>query len=314
MQPIWTWTSVDCALRFEKEGKQVSWNLSPSISLGSRGEGAPEPEVRVEIEMDKKLLLTSSNEWHWHKSWNLPTFTVRLQARDPRTGEYLLPPSGLQAQIYAVKTVGESPDEMYLSSVGIRGESVVEMKEHEVSLPLLKFATTSYNNDGSHFRLVVVLYMDVGEDAAQPSILWSRISPPIFVDSRNNHCDSSTKRRGGAIFDAFPPELLSRPFFKRKCVEGVSNEVAIGSDLTGLVNFFTAPNIRQKCRHPLFLVLRFPQALSLYYNSEKVSSSEVRFSLVDYLTIDKDARFLEELHDAMPVSYTHLTLPTIYSV
>eukprot|EP01017_Pseudomicrothorax_dubius_P043806 TRINITY_DN7356_c0_g1_i1.p1 TRINITY_DN7356_c0_g1~~TRINITY_DN7356_c0_g1_i1.p1 ORF type:complete len:418 (-),score=65.58 TRINITY_DN7356_c0_g1_i1:45-1298(-) len=161
------------------------------------------------------------------------------------------------------------------------------MKEREVSLPLLKFSTTSYNNDGSHFRLVVVVFIDPSETPVRPPVLWSRISPPIFVDSRNKHVEGVTKTRTESIpFDAFPPELLTRPFFKRKCTSGVSTEVPISSDLAGLVNYFTSPNIRQKCRHPLFLAIRFPQALSLYYNSSSISHAN-------------ELKFLEELQDAL---------------
>jgi len=36
--------------------------------------------------------------------------------------------------------------------------------------------------------------------------------------------------------------------------------------LLGLYNYFTAPNIRHKVKHPIFLIIKFTQCVSLYYN------------------------------------------------
>ena len=37
-------------------------------------------------------------------------------------------------------------------------------------------------------------------------------------------------------------------------------------DLTGLLSYFSAPNIRKKLVHPVFLALRFQQCVSLHYD------------------------------------------------
>lgn len=60
---------------------------------------------------------------------------------------------------------------------------------------------------------------------------------------------------------------------------GVPNSVfeeKITPDIQGLINYFTAPNIRNKIRHPLFLALKFYECVQLYYNPKKVSSSDDR--------------------------------------
>ncbi len=36
-----------------------------------------------------------------------------------------------------------------------------------------------------------------------------------------------------------------------------NNELKINNDILGLVNYFSAPNIRNKIRHPVFLALKF---------------------------------------------------------
>jgi hypothetical protein len=48
------------------------------------------------------------------------------------------------------------------------------------------------------------------------------------------------------------------------------HEEKISNDIIGLVNYFSAPNIRNKIRHPIFLALKFNEAVKLYYNPKKV--------------------------------------------
>lgn len=40
----------------------------------------------------------------------------------------------------------------------------------------------------------------------------------------------------------------------------------IGDNITGLLNYLTAKHIRGKTKHPIFLALKFPKAVKLYYN------------------------------------------------
>jgi hypothetical protein len=41
-------------------------------------------------------------------------------------------------------------------------------------------------------------------------------------------------------------------------------------DIYGLVNYFSAPNIRNKIRHPIFLALKFHECVKIYYNPKKI--------------------------------------------
>lgn len=40
----------------------------------------------------------------------------------------------------------------------------------------------------------------------------------------------------------------------------------IGRGLQGLFDYYTAPNIKHKIKHSLFLALRFPECITLFYN------------------------------------------------
>ena len=49
---------------------------------------------------------------------------------------------------------------MSLIDVGIRGESKIEMVEGQVYFSAMKFSSTTYNNEGMNFNLLVVLYIN----------------------------------------------------------------------------------------------------------------------------------------------------------
>ena len=66
----------------------------------------------------------------------------------------------------------------------------------------LKFDTTSYNNDGVKFHLVLIVYINDGQQRRN-KILYSRISPSIFVDSRKSARDSNEDRVFLSLFCAY---------------------------------------------------------------------------------------------------------------
>ena len=72
--------------------------------------------------------------------------------------------------------------------VGIRGESKMEMVDGQVYFSAIKFSSTTYNNEGINFNLLIVLYISEGE-SERPKVLTSVVSPPIFVDSRRSARD-----------------------------------------------------------------------------------------------------------------------------
>lgn len=72
--------------------------------------------------------------------------------------------------------------------MGIRGKSVLEMVNGQAIFNAIKFYSTSYNNDGVKFHLVLCIYIK-NENDEIPKILNATISPPIFVDSRKSARD-----------------------------------------------------------------------------------------------------------------------------
>jgi hypothetical protein len=49
---------------------------------------------------------------------------------------------------------------MTLIDVGIRGEGKIEMVDGQVYFSAMKFSSTTYNNEGMNFNLLVVLYIN----------------------------------------------------------------------------------------------------------------------------------------------------------
>lgn len=54
-----------------------------------------------------------------------------------------------------------------------------------------------------------------------------------------------------------------------------SKEELIENSLEGLSQYFTAPNIRNKVKHPIFLAAKFSKCVKLYYNSILIKFPEV---------------------------------------
>lgn len=66
--------------------------------------------------------------------------------------------------------------------------------------------------------------------------------------------------------------MLDKKYFKRENKKKTEQDIEIENDFESLFNYLTAPNIRHKVKHPLFLVIKFSQCVSLYYNTQALTS------------------------------------------
>jgi len=101
------------------------------------------------------------------------------------TDETLLCPKDIFVHVFAVKAVVDQNNKLYLADVGLKGSNKLELIDGKAVFQTLKFASTSYNNEGVKFHLLVCLYLQISEDT-KPKILKAIVSPPIFVDSRKS--------------------------------------------------------------------------------------------------------------------------------
>lgn len=51
----------------------------------------------------------------------------------------------------------------------------------------------------------------------------------------------------------------------------------IKNDPEGFYNYLTAPNIRHKVKHPVFLAIKFSNCVQILYNSELLENMNVPF-------------------------------------
>lgn len=79
-KPNWDWAHIECYLKtVEANRKSTIWNLSPSIILTNPSTENSGPAVRLYIDTEKSLQYSSELGWNWHKSWNIPNISLRLE-------------------------------------------------------------------------------------------------------------------------------------------------------------------------------------------------------------------------------------------
>ncbi len=79
-KPNWDWTHIQCYLKtVEANRKSTIWNLAPSIILTNPSSESSGPSVRLYIDTEKSLQYSNDLGWNWHKSWNIPNISLRLE-------------------------------------------------------------------------------------------------------------------------------------------------------------------------------------------------------------------------------------------
>lgn len=73
----------------------------------------------------------------------------------------------------------------------------------------------------------------------------------------------------------FPASLLTAKYVKRVNKSNKMVETVIKNNFQGLSDYFTAPNIRRKIRHPIFLAIKFSNCVKFFYNKAAFPSSSV---------------------------------------
>lgn len=101
VNPRWDWVVCKYQLRHELESKPVIWNMKPTIALSHPSQGVnggdfPDPLVKLFIDTEKSLQFSSEIGWNWHKSWNIPNISVRLDITSKsNSSEHFLCPKNL---------------------------------------------------------------------------------------------------------------------------------------------------------------------------------------------------------------------------
>lgn len=242
------------------------------------------------MSLSRSLIRSNDGGVHrWNKSWLFPEVTVRVDtaaAAAAAASVQLLvvtSPANPSADGSA-RTPGGADGTVENAGLGTSDTSRVvrpcrpqALVNGEAIFTRLRLRVTSYALGGRRFSLVVVLFDSAG------AVLSSIVSSPFLVHARIDgappRCRWSTPRtrrssRSDAYnFSAFDVDTFSRVYVKKSSVKGsgaaATVEEVIDNSAVGLLRYFTAPNIRNKSRHPLLLVVRFSAALLLSRDVER---------------------------------------------
>ena len=227
----------------------------------------------------------------WHKNCVLPNVHV--------TFENVPDPSALEGAAVLMSAVVVDPLTLSAHSVGLNGVCLRPLVNRACSFASLSFKTTSYNLPGKpllHLMATLLVRARDGEEAEQGGVepfggaaatggseeevarrrlrvARALISPGLVVDARKRQAkpEETPPRVEASAADGGTPRAIL-PFAPEmlECrMEKVGKEVArrpIDNSIEGLRAYMSALNIRNKCKHPLFLVLRFDDCVALLYD------------------------------------------------
>lgn len=265
-QRDFTW--VPCSYRLFDGGAELPRRAAP-------------PQVRLRVAVERPpLSLGDPPTWTCYKNCTLPRITVEAEsdgpfgARLPERSAVLLSAVTLDAASGAA------------TSCGLDGAVLQPLAHGGCSFSSIYFKTTSYNLKGKHLHVMATLLAPAAEAGGAPAggteggagpgmvALASFLSPPIRVDARKrqtkerSQLTAATGVGGGGdgahatalTLTPFAPEMLERRLEKvEKAAEGSGKKQRwpIDNSMEGLRAYLSAVNIRNKCKHPLFLILRF---------------------------------------------------------
>lgn len=217
-------------------------------------------------------------QYRWHKTWRVPDIAVTADAAALRgTG-------GVEARIAVVCNSNKSEHQLEDAGVtstatGPSGADVaVSMVDGIARFSRLRLMGTTATFGGRSFHFLVSLLRREPGDINSFTVIASVISTPFAVYSRKNADKQKSaidKKRllsgrwsEGYSFIPFDPKELHRTFVKKVTgPDGKTVEQVIDNSWEGLLNYFAAPNIRHKVRHPLFLAIRFSHVLTILRDS-----------------------------------------------
>ena len=255
----WRWADCPYFLKTFPQENVISYlNLAPFRQIIHQ-----ENEKNIDfldITLEKSLNFHPNLGWNWHKSWILPDINVKLSELSPTNRQAF-------AKIFVVKAGLEYSENFFLVDIGVKGPAKTSIQNQIAVFRNLKFSSTSYNNEGLKFHLVIVVFEENEENESLDSsykIIDSKLSPPIYVDSRKSAREICFKE--STFLDMFHPDLLVKPLYKKRRKTNDKKEEFINNSLKGFINYYTAPNIRNKIKHPFFIALKFSACVSLYFN------------------------------------------------
>ncbi|KAL4439331.1 hypothetical protein ABPG74_016994 [Tetrahymena malaccensis] len=290
------WSPCNLKIKIPSSDSEITFNLTPANFIALSQEEGISYKVDLNINY-KRFLPYEEYGYEWRTSWNIPDINCTLNIRDRLQNEIvIIPESQIYAEVYAVKKVFEPIQQTcLLENVGIRGQNRQPFENSQCCFKNIKFSSNAYQHQGQKFHLVVVVYFNQS-NSKNPFVIDSQISRPIFVNYRTSPYWPSYNKKKTYLFNPFSPECLDRKYVKRESRKKQQQDIPIENDIEGLINFISAPNIRniRKIKHPLFLAIKFSNCVKCFHNIYKIPENE------------DDQEFIKVLQNQLQQTYIQL--------
>lgn len=269
---------------------------------------APAHDARqLVVRMERSPIVThdaAGTRYRWHKNCVLPRIHVSVQGQH---GEGTEDAAAVRISAVTIDALTNTA-----RSVGLEGVCVRPLVRGECTFASLSFTSTTYTLPGKpqlHLMASLILRrQSVASDILAPdgangsvvnsvNVACSVISPGMTVDARKRQSankPTSSFPGSSARFDSgggqmrppaeaaagtepqpgsslpFAPDLLSMRL--QKVGRESDGPVEIDNSIEGLRAYLSALNIRHKCKHPLFLVMRFDMCIGLAYDTTRANN------------------------------------------
>jgi len=244
----------------------------------------PRSQLPSACSLQLSVEMAMPDSWEWQKTCALPKLTVSFPQR-PQLSELPLDRAAVLVSAVTLDALSGAAHD-----VGLEGDCLRPISHGTCSFSSLAFKTTTHNLKGKPLHLLVSLLLPSDQLGGTPSaaampaaahafcIASMVISPPIHVTARKRVPKEKAPPSGeeggegelpvGATLSPFAPSLLECKLVK---VEREGRQ-PIDNSCAGLRAYLSALNIRDKCKHPLFLVLRFDQCAGLLFDSSRATN------------------------------------------
>jgi len=311
----WKWQSNIYDLKVTDGDVSQIFSCAPYVMICSAYPDEDDPETVVNVEMSREFKWTEDLGWHWHKSWNLPSIRLRLTIFDKLSFQEMDIPANIQAQIVLAKLGTNSFQTPVFHEIPLKGCTSKPLDDGKVVFDSLKFDCTSYNHNGAKFHLMLlVFFKDPASNVGVPKIIFSKISPPIYVDSRIAARDKKLAKPSNDFANQlFDPGLLTKDLYKKIKGKGKKEvECKIENNIKGLYDYLTAPNIRKKIKNFLFFVLMFPKVVKIYLPSDPPLTKKEVLTIIQNVTQGKEGPHIYVYLCSEPTVQSFEYLKTIF--
>ncbi|KAL4484242.1 hypothetical protein ABPG72_003526 [Tetrahymena utriculariae] len=210
--------------------------------------------------IDRKLFDRKDDKLLLFKNINIPSIKIKDTSFQCQKAHFL-----------SVRRL-ESEDKYRQIELKSKSLSFVFDQHGDCQIQHVRFKETSFHHHGDSFQLVIAM------TNFDNQLVSTFISSPFIVESRKKPFQERAHKEQNisTLYDPFLPSILEKQYnLGGSQIESSDKSKIIGEDLQSLIIYFSAQNIRHKIIHPLYLLFKFPKAISLFYNKKIIKQENI---------------------------------------